>query len=107
VHEVFISFPELKPRGVRYTRQHLGALMDAGIFPPAVQVGPNRIGWVESDIERFIASRPPAGEPAPRLWPGRERKPKNRSKPVGRPPGARVIGGKVVRPEAIGAADAA
>lgn len=30
-----------------------------GIFPAQVQLGPNSIGWRESDIQTWIASREP------------------------------------------------
>ena len=32
----------------------------AGLFPARRQLGPNRVGWLEEDIERWITSRPRA-----------------------------------------------
>ena len=30
----------------------------AGKFPPPVEIGPNRIGWFEDEIEDWLSSRP-------------------------------------------------
>jgi predicted DNA-binding transcriptional regulator AlpA len=47
-----LTYPELKAKkGVPYTRQHLGRLEAAGLFPRRVQYGPNRVGWWESEID--------------------------------------------------------
>jgi hypothetical protein len=95
VQEVFVTFPELKDHGFPWSRVHVNHLMDLGIFAPAIRLSANRIAWRLSDLERFKASRPPAHEPPPRLWPPRERpaKPVATGKPVGRPRGSRVVTG--------------
>jgi prophage regulatory protein len=47
-----LTFPELKPlKGIPYTRQHLARLEKAGKFPARVQIGANRVGWLESEID--------------------------------------------------------
>ena len=30
----------------------------AGNFPPPRQLGPRRVGWLKSDVEKWLASRP-------------------------------------------------
>ena len=35
--------------------------MDLGSFPRPVKVGPNAVRWRESDIRRWVESRPTAG----------------------------------------------
>jgi prophage regulatory protein len=31
--------------------------IQAGTFPPQVQLGPNSVGWIEEEIDAWIASR--------------------------------------------------
>ena len=115
MQETFVSFPELRGHGIRASRVSVNKWMDLGIFPPSIRISPNRVGWSIFSIELFKASRPDAREPAPRLWPRRERpvKPVDPAKPVGRPKGSRVIRGpdgvrRLVRAEELaGEADAA
>lgn len=113
VQEIFITYPDLQDHGIRVSRISVNNWMDKGIFPPAIQISPNRVGWRLSDIERFKASRPPSREPVPRLWPPREKRvkpvPAPGAKPVGRPRGSRVVRGadgqrRLVLPEAADAA---
>ena len=44
-------------RIVPYTPQHILRLETAGRFPKRLQIGPNRVGWLLSDIEAWIAAR--------------------------------------------------
>jgi len=42
---------------VPYTPQHIHRLEKAGRFPRRLQLGPNRVGWRLTDIERWINER--------------------------------------------------
>jgi prophage regulatory protein len=54
-----LTFDELKPqKGIPYTRQHLARLEKDGKFPTRVQIGANRVGWWEAEIEEFCRSLP-------------------------------------------------
>jgi prophage regulatory protein len=44
-------------RRVPYTRQHLMRLEKAGAFPRRVQVGGNRVAWIESEVNDWIDGR--------------------------------------------------
>jgi prophage regulatory protein len=35
---------------VLYSPQHIARLETAGKFPKRVQIGPNRVGWVEAEV---------------------------------------------------------
>jgi prophage regulatory protein len=35
---------------VLYSPQHIARLEKAGLFPKRVQLGPNRVGWVEAEV---------------------------------------------------------
>ncbi|MEM9063103.1 MAG: AlpA family phage regulatory protein [Pseudomonadota bacterium] len=35
---------------VLYSPQHIARLEKAGTFPKRVQIGPNRVGWVEAEV---------------------------------------------------------
>lgn len=51
-----ITKKELRDR-VCYSPQHIARLEKAGKFPKRVTIGPNRVGWVESEINQWIRDR--------------------------------------------------
>lgn len=51
-----ITKAELR-RMVPYTPQHILRLEKRGLFPRRVQVGPNRVAWLLSEIEEWVAAR--------------------------------------------------
>jgi prophage regulatory protein len=53
-----LSFPELRPRGVPYSREHLRRLVKEEKFPAPVSLSPKRMAWHEADIEEWIAGLP-------------------------------------------------
>jgi prophage regulatory protein len=50
---------------VPYTPQHILRLEKKGKFPKRVQVGANRVAWLLTEIERWIAERVSARERPP------------------------------------------
>ena len=42
---------------VLYSPQHIARLEKAGQFPKRVQLGPNRVGWVESEVLEWLEVR--------------------------------------------------
>ena len=42
---------------VLYSPQHIARLEKAGKFPKRVQLGPNRVGWVESEVLDWLQTR--------------------------------------------------
>ena len=42
---------------VLYSSQHVARLEKAGQFPLRVQLGPNRVGWVETEIMDWLQKR--------------------------------------------------
>nr|WP_299844160.1 AlpA family phage regulatory protein [uncultured Roseovarius sp.] len=42
---------------VLYSPQHIARLEKAGLFPQRVQLGPNRVGWVESELLEWLEKR--------------------------------------------------
>ena len=42
---------------VLYSPQHIARLEKAGMFPKWVQIGPNRVGWVEDEILEWLRER--------------------------------------------------
>ncbi|MBT2132356.1 helix-turn-helix transcriptional regulator [Aliiroseovarius lamellibrachiae] len=42
---------------VLYSPQHIARLEKAGLFPLRVQLGPNRVGWVESEVLEWLEHR--------------------------------------------------
>ena len=54
--EKLISKKVVRER-VLYSYAHIARLEKAGKFPKRVQLGPCRVGWVESEIEDWIKAR--------------------------------------------------
>jgi prophage regulatory protein len=42
---------------VLYSPQHVARLEKAGEFPLRVQLGPNRVGWVEEEVLDWLQKR--------------------------------------------------
>lgn len=42
---------------VLYSPQHISRLEKAGLFPKRVQLGLNRVGWVESEVLDWLEQR--------------------------------------------------
>lgn len=42
---------------VLYSPQHIARLEKVGQFPKRVQLGPNRVGWVEDEVLDWLQSR--------------------------------------------------
>lgn len=42
---------------VLYSPQHIARLEKAGKFPERVKLGPNRVGWVESEVLEWLEQR--------------------------------------------------
>ncbi len=40
-----------------YSGNHIDRMEAAGRFPRRVKLGPNRVGWLESEIDDWIADR--------------------------------------------------
>ncbi len=53
-----VSKKELKTVcGIPYTPQHIARLEAAGQFPKRVQLGPNRVAWVMSEVDAWVNER--------------------------------------------------
>jgi prophage regulatory protein len=53
-----LSFNQLKPeKGVGFCRVHLDRLIRAGKFPKPIRLGPNRVAWVETEVDEWLAER--------------------------------------------------
>jgi len=42
---------------VLYSPQHIARLEKAGKFPKRIQLGPNRVGWLESEVLEWLEYR--------------------------------------------------
>ena len=42
---------------VLYSPAHIDRLEKAGLFPKRVQLGPGRVGWVESEVLEWLEER--------------------------------------------------
>ena len=50
-----LSFSELKAdKGIKFSRQHVHRLVQAGSFPRPVKVGANTNGWIESEVDEYL-----------------------------------------------------
>jgi prophage regulatory protein len=49
---------ELKSlKGIPWSDMHLGRLEKRGEFPRRVRLGANTVGWLESEIDAFLAAK--------------------------------------------------
>lgn len=44
-------------RGIHFSYRHLCNLQEQGKFPKRVPIGDKRVGWVESEIDEWLAKR--------------------------------------------------
>lgn len=44
-------------RGIHYSRRHLYTLEYERKFPRRVALGENRVGWIESEVDAWVAQR--------------------------------------------------
>lgn len=51
-----LKLPEVSAR-TSLSRSHVYALIAEGYFPKQVRLGSRAVGWLESEIESFIAAR--------------------------------------------------
>jgi prophage regulatory protein len=53
-----LSFVELTTtRGITFSRRHLKRLEDEKKFPLRVVLGENRIGWVMTEVDEWLAAK--------------------------------------------------
>ncbi len=56
VAEVILRWPELRAK-VPLSRSHVHALAAQGKFPKPIKLGPRASGWLESEINSWLAER--------------------------------------------------
>ena len=42
---------------VLYSNNHIDRMEAAGRFPKRIKLGPNRVGWLESEVDDWIAEK--------------------------------------------------
>jgi prophage regulatory protein len=52
-----MRYEDLPANGVFYSKTQVWRLEKRGQFPRRVPIGPGRHGWVEDEIDQFIADR--------------------------------------------------
>jgi prophage regulatory protein len=52
-----VGFNDLAPRGIRFSRVHISRLEKEGKFPKHLNLAPQSIGWLEEEIDAWIAAR--------------------------------------------------
>jgi predicted DNA-binding transcriptional regulator AlpA len=50
-----LTFDGLRGRGVPYSREHIRRREKAGTFPQHISLGEGRIGWIEHEIDEWLA----------------------------------------------------
>ena len=54
----FLQYPDLRERGIKYTRVHINRLVNLGLFPRPFKTGVGTNGpnnWTEEQIDRYQA----------------------------------------------------
>jgi len=52
----FLSFADLRVRGIKYSRCQIWRRVKAGTFPPPVKLSASRNVWLERDIDAWMAA---------------------------------------------------
>ena len=52
-----LTLADLPAKGIKLSRTTLWRLERDGVFPRRLQLSPGRVGWLESEIDRYIADR--------------------------------------------------
>jgi prophage regulatory protein len=52
-----LGFNDLAPRGIRFSRVHISRLEKEGKFPKHLNLAPQTIGWLEEEIDAWVAAR--------------------------------------------------
>jgi predicted DNA-binding transcriptional regulator AlpA len=55
---VYVQFEKLQEYGVHLQRRQLDRLTKRGQFPPKYQLSANRVGYLLTDVQRWVATRP-------------------------------------------------
>ena len=65
----YLIYPELRARGITYTREHIRRLESVGKFPMHFDLDPNghRIAWETILIDRWLADKAKANAKAAKL----------------------------------------
>ena len=57
-HMKIIRFRDLEPmKGIPWSRVHIARLVKAGRFPLHINIGDATIGWVEAEVDEWLAER--------------------------------------------------
>jgi len=56
----FLTFEDLKSRGLFTNRQTLARAIDLYGFPPGLMITPNRRCWPAAEVEAWLSGRPVA-----------------------------------------------
>jgi prophage regulatory protein len=61
-----LSYSDLNAKGIRFSRQWIHQLVLAGKFPKPIKLGEATTGFVESEVDQWIAERIRERDKAPR-----------------------------------------
>ena len=61
-----VRFVQLGPeKGISFCRMHIGRLEKADQFPKRVKIGANSVGWIEQEIDDWLAAKAAARDAVP------------------------------------------
>jgi prophage regulatory protein len=52
-----LTFDELRDHGVPFHRSHIHRLETKGKFPRRVPIGDSRVGWIEEEVDDYVAGK--------------------------------------------------
>jgi prophage regulatory protein len=52
-----LSYEEVREKGARFSKVHLWRMEKDGRFPKRVALGPAKHGWIDTEIDQWIADR--------------------------------------------------
>jgi prophage regulatory protein len=53
----FLSYRDLRSKGINFSRVHVRRLVQAGRFPKPVKLGEKDNSWIEAEIDDWVSGR--------------------------------------------------
>lgn len=60
-----VRYPDLRAKGLCWSRMHLNRLEKAGKFPKRIQLGTGTVVWLEAEIDAWLEARIAARDTSP------------------------------------------
>jgi prophage regulatory protein len=57
IEMTFLSYKDLRKKGIRFSRVHVLRMVKAGRFPKPVKLGDKENSWIEVEVDKWLTKR--------------------------------------------------